>query len=186
MNIAAILLAPLASLLVPAALPELAPRVAVAEVPPLDPVRSKGGYSPIPEELRALDAYQVRIEQQVTIRVSPRPLPMPINPQAFFNQDFEPSSGPRWIERKHGKCLTLSGIAGVQPGPENRLILLLRDRKVISASLEKGCRSRDYYSGFLVAKSGDGQLCSGRDQLLSRSGANCKVSGFRQLIQVDE
>lgn len=185
MNIAATLLAPFALLLAPVLSGSDDADLAAAPESGTDPVR--GPYSPFPQGFRSLNVQQVRIEQQVTIRISPRAVPMPMNPQAFVSDSFEiDDSGPRWIERKFGKCLAVTGIAGVQPGPSNRLILLLRDRRVISASLEKGCRSRDYYSGFLVAKNSDGQLCTGRDDLLSRSGANCKVSGFRQLVQVDD
>ena len=85
-----------------------------------------------------------------------------------------------------GKCLALNGIAGVQAGPRNKLMLMLRDGRVVSATLDKACQGRDYYSGFLVAKNADGMLCTGRDELLSRSGSNCKVNGFRQIVEVDD
>ena len=57
---------------------------------------------------------------------------------------------------------------------------------MVSATLDKACQGRDYYSGFLVAKNADGMLCTGRDELLSRSGSNCKVSGFRQIVEIDD
>jgi hypothetical protein len=186
MNLAAYLLAPLALLLSPSLAPEREADAGLSKMPAAEPARPQGPYTPFPIDLRQLDVQQVRIEQQVTIRISPRAVPMPMNPQAFISDSFESDGGPRWTERKFGKCLAVAGIAGVQPGPDNRLILLLRDRRVISASLAKGCRSRDYYSGFLVARNADGQLCTARDDLLSRSGANCKVSGFKQLVQVDD
>lgn len=127
---------------------------------------------------------QVRIEQQVTIRIGPRPAPMPLLPTMFEN-DFG-NDGPRFTERKFGKCVSIGGIAGVQPAPGNRLLLIMRDRRLITASLKRGCNSRDFYSGFIVARNEDGMICTGRDQLLSRSGANCQVGGFRQLIQIDD
>lgn len=183
MNPAAYLLAPIALLLSPI----LPGDLGLSGSPDSLPEREQGPYSPIIWDPDALGANQVRIEQQVTIRISPRPLPMPMNPQSFVSDSFDAGGGgPRWVERKFGKCMPVSGIAGVQPGPNNRLILLLRDRRVISASLNKSCRSRDYYSGFLVARNADGQLCTGRDDLLARSGASCKVSGFKQLVQVDD
>lgn len=189
MNLAAYLLAPLALLVAPAMQAERSVEAALAGSPSVEPVRERGPYSPLPEEFRSSDVQQVRIEQQVTIRISPRPVPMPMNPQSLVSDSFQTGGGregPRWVERKFGKCVAVSGIAGVQPGPSNRLILLLRDRRVLSASLDKSCRSRDYYSGFLVAKNADGQLCQGRDDLLARSGASCKVNGFKQLVQVDD
>lgn len=140
------------------------------------------GPMSVPEDLRMPDAGQVRIEQSITIRIGPRPAPMPMMPAAFAPQ-FEGSGAmPRFVEKKMGNCLAVSGILGVQPGPGNRLILMLRDSRMVAASLPKNCQSRDFYSGFLVSKNSDGMICTGRDQLLARNGANCQVSGFRQLI----
>jgi hypothetical protein len=93
---------------------------------------------------------------------------------------------PRMTERKIGKCLPISGIAGVRPDAGNRVILFMRDRRMISAQLERSCRGRDFYSGFYVDRTPDGQLCVDRDTLLSRSGFNCKVARFRQLIEPDD
>lgn len=129
-------------------------------------------------------AEQVRIEQQLTIRIGPRPAPMPLSP-AMFDEDFA-AGGAHFVERKFGKCLPISGLWGVQPAPGNRLLLIMRDQRLVTASLKKGCNSRDFYSGFIVARNGDGMICTGRDQLLSRSGANCQVNSFRQLIQADD
>jgi len=94
----------------------------------------------------------------------------------------EDGGGQRFSERKLGKCVPVAGIAGVQPASPDRLLLIMRDQRLVTAQLGKGCRSRDYYSGFLVAKNADGMICTGRDALLSRSGANCQVRTFRQLI----
>ncbi len=135
---------------------------------------------------RPATAHQVRIEEHITIRISPRPAPMPMMP-SMFSQDFDPPAGmPRYVERKVGKCVAVQGIAGVQPGAGNRLLLIMRDQRVISAALGKSCQSRDYYSGFLVARNSDGMICQGRDQLLARNGANCQVSGFRQLVEIGD
>lgn len=186
------LLAPLA-LMLPAAtavdrarsLPEAdAAQLAV----PSAPMSHPAGSDPM-----AIDPYflpgtaqQVRIEERVTIRIAPRSMPMPMMP-SMFAQDLEaPAGGPRYIEKKMGKCVPVAAIIGVQPGAGNRLIMMMKDRRVVSAALSKSCQSRDYYSGFLVAKSADGMICQGRDQLLARNGANCQVSGFRQIIEVGD
>ena len=57
---------------------------------------------------------------------------------------------------------------------------------MITARLEKGCQGREFYSGFIVARNADAQICVGRDRLQSRSGTACQVAGFRQLIQISE
>lgn len=120
---------------------------------------------------RVSGACQVRIEQQTTIRVAPRP-----------NMSVERLRAPRIVERRIGRCLRLDGLAGVQVETGNRVLLYLRDRRVVRAELERSCRARDFYSGFYVAASEDGKVCVGRDILLSRSGANCKLTRIRQLV----
>ena len=96
------------------------------------------------------------------------------------------TTAPRFEERRIGKCLPVSGIAGVQTNGEEGLLLYLRDRRMVSASLERSCRSRDFYSGFYVARNGDGRLCVDRDSLQSRSGANCKLTRIRELVEIRE
>lgn len=125
---------------------------------------------------------QVSIQQQVTIRVVPRPAP-PALPAAMFATEAD-ASGPRFVERKFGKCLPMSGIVGVHPVSSRKLLLIMRDDRLFTAELKKGCQARDYYSGFLVAKSDDGMICKERDKLRARSGATCEVSGFRQIIEL--
>jgi hypothetical protein len=127
-------------------------------------------------------ARQVRIEQRVTIRIAPR------GPAVPADFDSLPSNGvsPRFTEKKMGKCIPVSGIVGVQYRDANRLVLYLRDRRMVSVTLEKSCRARDFYSGFYVARNDDGMLCVERDQILSRSGANCELSAMRQLIEADD
>lgn len=127
---------------------------------------------------------QVSIERRVTIRIAPRAAPPPM-PVAMFAQDSV-LEGPRFAERKAGKCLPIGAIAGVQPVSTRKLLLTMRDNRMFTAELEKGCQARDYYSGFLVAQSGDGMICKDRDKLRARSGATCEVSGFRQIVTLTD
>lgn len=123
---------------------------------------------------------QVSIEQRITIRVSPRN----IAPAALVAAPLDVAA-PQAKWKKMGKCLPMSSIAGVQTAGD-KLVLYLRDNRIVSATLEKACRAADFYSGFYVARSEDGKLCTGRDELLSRSGANCQLSGLRQLVVKDD
>ena len=70
--------------------------------------------------------------------------------------------------------------------PQNRLILFMRDRRLVSAALEKTCSPRDFYSGFYVERTEDGLFCTGRDVLKSRTGATCGVRRFANLIAVKD
>lgn len=128
-------------------------------------------------------ARQVRIEQRVVVRIAPQPLAARQNLLAELPR---PSDAPRFEERRKEKCVPLSGIAGVQTGSGNRLVLFLRDRRMMSVNLEKSCRARDFYSGFYVEKNKDGRLCVDRDKLQSRTGARCEVDTMRQLVAVDD
>lgn len=129
-------------------------------------------------------AWQVHIEQRMTIRVAPSAtMPMP---RDVFAVVPKPASGPRFSERKIGKCLPMASIVGVEPNGPNNLILFLRDRRMINAQLDRSCLARSFYSGFYLARSNDGNVCVDRDTLLSRSGSACKLSRIRQLIESDD
>lgn len=138
--------------------------------------------NPLNAMLRAQTANQIRIEQRVIIRVSPR-RPTTSN-SLFANLPTQPLN-TRYEERKMEKCIPVANIAAVQTGSGNQLLLYLRDRRIVRLNLEKACRARDFYSGFYVEESKDGKLCVSRDKLQSRTGANCEVSRMRQLVAVN-
>jgi hypothetical protein len=194
MSLATIILAPLLVHLPGAAALEAMPERSRVEAGPTprDAVRLKrrgipmasqpdfGPFSAIAESFRAEAANQVRIEQRMTIRIAPRAAPV----QPNFLVDLPSREvGPRFVERKIGKCVAISGIAGVQADGASRLLLFMRDRRIVSAALERACRAQDFYSGFYMSRTTDGQLCVDRDSLLSRSGANCKLTRLRQLVE---
>ena len=128
-------------------------------------------------------ARQVRIEQRITIRIAPR---RPVLPPETALARPKRSNPPTLRERHMSKCVPVAALAGVQVTSDNRLLLFLRDSRVVSASLERACRARDFYSGFYQERHTDGKLCVDRDTLLSRSGANCKLSRLRQLVEGDD
>lgn len=126
---------------------------------------------------------QIRIEQRVIIRISPR---RPTASNSLLASLPQQSLKARYEERKMEKCIPVSSIAGVQTGSGSQLMLYLRDRRIVRLNLEKACRARDFYSGFYVEQSKDGKLCVSRDKLQSRTGANCEVARMRQLVAVSE
>ncbi|MCU0949330.1 MAG: hypothetical protein MUF47_13970 [Porphyrobacter sp.] len=126
-------------------------------------------------------ARQVRIEQRVVVRITPQP---PAARQELLGDLRERQYAPRFEERDKAKCVALQNIAWVETGSGNKLVLVMRDRQLMSVNLEKSCRARDFYSGFYVEKSKDGRVCVDRDHLQSRTGARCEVEGIRQLVEV--
>ena len=140
------------------------------------------GWRIVSHVFRAPTQDQVRIEQRITIRVAPH------RPQVRRNLMLDLPNravSPRFNEKRMGDCLTVTNIAGVQVS-NNRLVLHLRDRRMVSARLERSCRARDFYSGFYLQNSTDGRLCIDRDTLQSRSGASCKLTRIRQLVPDDD
>ncbi len=129
------------------------------------------------------DANQVRIEQRITIRITPQP--SGIQPNMLADLPNRPVA-PRLVERGFGRCVPIAGIAGVEASMADRLVLYLRDRRVVTASLERSCSPRDFYSGFYLDRNSDGQLCVNRDTLRSRNGVNCKFTRFRQLVEAGQ
>lgn len=140
------------------------------------------GWQELSDAFRSQIQNQVRIEQRMTIRIIPRPSPR-VN---LLTTLPEREIANHYVEKKTGKCLQVSEIAGVQVNGPTGLILFMRDKRMITAGLERACRARDFYSGFYLAHSDDGKLCVDRDTLLSRSGAHCKLTRIRRLVAADD
>lgn len=122
---------------------------------------------------------QVRIERRVIIRISPgrpdrRERMMAALPQQVGTGRFE--------EVPHDDCVAIDSVAGVQPTQDNRLLLFMRDREVLAASLERSCSARAFYSGFYLERSEDGRLCIARDRLQSRAGASCRIEQLTRFV----
>ena len=130
-----------------------------------------------------LNARQVRIDQRVVIRITPR---RQGNRNSLLAQLPQRGLNTRYEEREMERCVPVARISGVQTGTGNRLLLFLNDQRIVTVNLERACRARDFYSGFYVERSEDGNLCVDRDELQSRSGAKCEVEAMRQLVAVNE
>ena len=145
------------------------------------PAEGRAVWHSIAEAFQPEAVQQVRIEQGFVIRISP------LGPAREMLADMQQAPlMTRFRERKAGKCVPVAAIAGVQIGGDNRLMLFMRDQRMIGASLEKACRARDFYSGFYLERNGDGRLCVDRDMIHSRSGVSCSLSRLRQLVAIDE
>lgn len=170
MNLSLLLLAPLA-LALPAAVhwaraaePELP-----AAVMPAD-ILERGRQEPVQQ--------QVRIEQHVVIRISPG---LAESRRRTAAEAPLPPVPLRYKEKHLKGCVPIDGIAAIKPAPDNRLMLFMRDRRVLSAELDRSCHAEEFYSGAYVERHDDGQLCPRRERLQSRTGANCEVAKLNRL-----
>ena len=182
MNSFAAFLTPLA-LLLPAVLPSgAAPADEAAREAP-DEEKSVRGFTAAPiTPLRMLEEgrrppveYQVRIEQRVIIRIAPSTPQRMEQSLAQLNRRSE-----RFEEVRLGECIPINMIAAVAP-QDNRLLLFMRDRRILSVALERTCNPEDFYSGFYIERQ-DGNLCERRDRLQSRAGASCRVTRLNRLV----
>ncbi len=149
-----------------------------------------GVLIPLLDEFDDDDWNQVHIEQRVIIRVAPlmlsREAIAPVmEPFAEAMVPISPSMNVRVRERKAAKCMSAAGISSVQPVSDGRLLFHLRDRRMVAARLEKACNARDFYMGFYMSKTPDGQLCVNRDRIHSRAGTTCAVKEVREFVPVE-
>lgn len=122
---------------------------------------------------------QVRIEQRIILRITPPPrrvreellADMPRNEDQVVIEEGEQE-----------RCIRMNDISGMQPAAGNRLLLFMRDREILSATLERSCAAADFYSGFYVERSKDGRMCSRREKIQSRTGTQCEVRRISHLV----
>ena len=136
------------------------------EGPPLLPADQAEPGSRAPESWN-----QVRIEQHLTIRISPGQMPR----GAYFGPS-PPAPLPHSRDRRQIRCVAMAALGGVRLSAPNQLTLILRDDRMVVATLPKICSTSAFYSGFYVEPTPDGMLCARRDVIHSRAGANCSIS----------
>lgn len=113
---------------------------------------------------------QITIQQSVIVRVpnrAPRPKPM------------------RWKEKKGPKCIAMATIAGAAIVADDAIDLALRGGQRMRAQFSSSCPALDYYSGFYILPTDDGQICVDRDVIRTRSGGQCEIQRFRILVPRD-
>lgn len=118
----------------------------------------------------------VIIQQRMIIRVPRLPAgrtPMPAG---------APLPPITWVEKKTDKCIAADGLAGASITRADSVDLVMSGGKRLRARLDSNCPALDFYSGFYLKSSGDGQICAKRDTIRSRSGAACRIESFRALV----
>jgi len=122
--------------------------------------------------------HQIRIEQHVIIRIAPG------DPAMARDIPPPPEEPPpeRLKQRRMPKCVPVVAIAGVRPLANNRLMLFLRDHRLVGVDLARNCTAQDFYMGFYVSTTSDGLMCAGRDTIHSRAGTTCTIAKVHELV----
>lgn len=148
----------------------------------IDPDKIRAGAS-LEAFRKTLVFGQIRIEQRVIIRISPRGVG---NRRNMLARLPTRANTTQYKERKAERCVPVNNIAGVETGSGNRLLLFMQDAQILSLNLEKACRAKDFYSGFYVEQNKDGKLCVDRDTLQSRNGARCDIERMMELVAIED
>lgn len=153
-----------------------------AQAPPVAPEPFVALSLPQPDETASF--WQVVIEQQLIIRV-------PAQRSSLNNFGAAPIRDVRvrqvpmeWKEKKAPKCVAMRNILGMQAAQRDSIDIITRQKQRLRAQLNRGCRALDFYAGFYMQGTKDGQLCEDRDEIHARTGAKCEIDKFRLLVAV--
>ena len=188
MNSFAVIVAALA-LAVPAPPSALAPEAAHAIELAASPAkfgpssRKAGPFDSFRDGYQPEVQHQVRIEQHVIIRLVPT---SPSVRREVVSPILNADGPARYKEKKIGRCVPIEDIVGVAPTRPNRLLLFMRDHRLLSVALDRACDADAFYLGAYVESSADGRLCTGRDMLRSRTGATCQISRISRLVAIKD
>jgi len=112
---------------------------------------------------------QLTVEQTLVVRVLRR----------------TPAKPLKWKMKKGPKCVSMASIAGAAVVADDAIDLALKGGQRLRAQFSSRCPALDYYSGFYILPTDDGQICADRDVIRTRSGGQCEIQRFRTLIPDD-
>ena len=115
-------------------------------------------------------AAQIQIQRSTIVRVPPAAPPSQL-PRAV-----------RWKEKGAPNCIKWSSLAAAMVSSPTTIDVIVRGGTRYRVKLEKSCQAIDFYSGFYVKATRDGQVCEDRDSIHSRSGGECLIDKFKTLV----
>jgi hypothetical protein len=137
--------------------------VVPAEVPPRATIAPTEGQS-------GVVFAQIIIRQTKIIRVPSVPSLVPSAPRLSFKEKDAP------------KCIRWTNLAATVVSSPTTIDVIVRGGMRYRLKLEKSCQAIDFYQGFYVKPTADGQLCKDRDSIRSRAGGECGIDKFKILV----
>lgn len=114
---------------------------------------------------------QIIIRQTKIIRIPSAPTSLvPAPPRLTFKEKDAP------------KCIKWSNLAATVVSSPTTIDVIVRGGMRYRLKLEKSCQAIDFYQGFYVKPTADGQLCKDRDSIRSRAGGECGIDKFKTLV----
>jgi hypothetical protein len=87
----------------------------------------------------------------------------------------------QWREGRGPRCISADRLIGATSFRPSSVDLILRDNSRIRVQLQRSCPALDYYRGFYINATADGQICADRDSIRSRAGGECQIDQFNAL-----
>jgi hypothetical protein len=123
-----------------------------------------------PDEAPAVIIAQIQIQRTTIVRVPPAP-------------SVVISLAPtKWKEKRAPNCVKWSTMAAAMISGPTTIDIIVKGGTRYRVKLEKSCSSIDFYSGFYVKATPDGEVCKDRDSIHSRSGGECVIDTFKTLV----
>ncbi|MFM2100642.1 MAG: hypothetical protein RLZZ366_2181 [Pseudomonadota bacterium] len=123
-----------------------------------------------PDEAPAVIIAQIQIQRTTIVRVPPAP-------SAVIS--LAPT---KWKEKRAPNCVKWSTMAAAMISGPTTIDIIVKGGTRYRVKLEKSCSSIDFYSGFYVKATPDGEVCKDRDSIHSRSGGECVIDTFKTLV----
>lgn len=117
---------------------------------------------------------QLTVHQRIIIRV-------PRMPERAYRTSVS-SPTIEWRERRSERCVPLARIAAVTLTTPQSVDLLIDDGTRLRAHFAADCPSLDFYAGVYIRSNKDGRLCAKRDIVRARSGRQCPIRVFKQVV----
>jgi hypothetical protein len=127
---------------------------------------------PVPSEGQGVRFAQIVIQRTTIVRVPAAP------------PTLRPAAPSEWQEKDAPKCVKWSNLAAALVSSPTTIDLIVRGGTRYRVKLEKSCQAIDFYQGFYVKQTPDGQICKNRDSIHSRAGGECVIDKFRTLVPV--
>lgn len=123
-----------------------------------------------PADAQTAAARRLSIIEQRVIRIPLHSTAVPL-----------PNATDAYKETRGPKCVARSKIAGATLNGTKSLDITLKSQTRLRARLKNSCPALDYYAGFYLNPTADGNICSDRDAVHARSGGECQIDVFRKL-----
>jgi hypothetical protein len=76
------------------------------------------------------------------------------------------------------RCVAMNGVAGAVVFGDRAVELSMRNGSHWRVYFAQQCPTLSFYAGFYYRRAEAGQLCAGRDAIISRSGGECTIASI--------